>query len=176
MAPGKPPQPHGLGGGRAPGVSESRQRGGFPAALRLPRPPLPAGCSGNPAVEVPDPTRGASFRGCFQVPSTSPAARCPSPHGAACVFTACGSLPLVSLHGEAGRTCLGAFGSPWGYAHLVECKGWWRAGSALRLGWAGGYLQLLRACVLAFVPRCPRWMRCCADRGVQAWAVQIKSS
>lgn len=166
----------GLGVAGPRGCPSPGSRGGSRRLSASPAPPFPAGCSGNPAAEVPDPTRGASFRGCFQVPSTSPAARCPSPHGAACVFTACGSLPLVPLHGEAGRTCLGAFGSPWGYADLVECKGWWRAGSALRLGWAGGYLQLLRACVLAFVPRCPRWMRCCADRGVQAWAVQIKSS
>lgn len=64
---------------------------------------------------------------------------------------------------------------PTGGTHTSwERQGRRRAGSVSGLGWVGGYLQLQRACLLPFVLRRPRWMRC--DRGVQAWAVQIKSS
>lgn len=132
------------GSGASPGLPAPRG----PAVL----PPLPAGRSGNPEMEVPGPAGGASFRGRLQVPSTSPpATQRPSPHGAACVLTAWGSPRLVSVQAGAGRTCLGVLGSPRERTHLVERKGRWRAGSALQLGWVGGCWQLLRACALPFV-------------------------
>lgn len=189
VGPGKPPQPLGLGGGRTPGVARRASPGSgvSPAALCLPRPHraprLPHSCGlmmESPRWRFPAPWGGASFRGRLRVPSTSPpaAARRPSPHGAACALTARGSPRHVSVQAEAGRTCLGAFGSPRGARTPRGAQG---AGGEQGLRWGLGGSGVICSscvrvcvCVLPFVRRHPRWMRC--DRGVQARAVQIKSS
>lgn len=96
--------------------------GAVPGALRPPRalPCPPSSRSGNPEMEVPGPAGrgwGASFRGRLQVPSTSPpAARRPSPHGAASALAAWGSPGL--------RACLPrGVGKPRERTRLVERRG-----------------------------------------------------
>lgn len=140
--------------GRQPQGRGSPSGSGCPQGSRpLPALPCPPSSrSGNPEMEVPSPAGGASFRGRLQVPSTSPpAARRPSPPGAASVLAAWGSPRLVSVQAGAGRTCPGVFGSPWEQTHLVERGQVESEVCLVQLGWVGGCSQLLRACVLPFV-------------------------
>lgn len=175
-APPARPGPVGWPGGRAAGDGAS------PVALRLPPsappspPPFrglqwkPRGGGSRPRGESEFPRPPSGPVGFFPPrhlvllrPTGPPVCGCPRRGGQP-------SAPLAA-QAEAGRTCLeGVRGSPRGHARPMEGKGWRGAGFCVG---AGGSLRLLRACVLPFVPRRPRWMRC--DRGVQAWAVQIKS-
>lgn len=178
------------GASAAPRARRGPGGGASPAALRFPppappwhSPPFPVGCSGNPAAEVPGPAGRASFRGRRRVPSASPPRQLIAlrPTGLrVCASTARGSPRLCAGRSRVYLVLGGVCGSPRGHAPLVEGEGWRRAGGGGGcLCWGRGASGVLRSscapCVLPFVlRRRPRWMRC--DRGVQAWAVQIKSS
>lgn len=163
VGPGKPPQPLGLWGDRTPGVAGRASPGSrvSPAALCLPQaPPSPPPPHSRglmmetPRWRFPAPWEGASFRGRLRVPSTSPprrqldalrptGLRARSQRGAAL-----GTCPRRQKPGVPASGCSEAHG---GWHASWGARGRRRAGSALGLGWVGGYLQLLRACACCFL-------------------------
>lgn len=121
-------------------------------------PPSPA-MQGKPAAEVPVPAGGAPFRGCLQVPSTSPTAPL-APRGHQ------GCAHGVGQPSACIRPCRGwaylprAMWKPMGPCMPLGGKGRRGAGSLWGFGWVRGCVQSLHACVLPFVPRrLPWWMR-----------------
>ncbi|KAM9567404.1 uncharacterized protein ACIB01_005011 [Guaruba guarouba] len=153
--------------------------GGSPAAVHLPWPrrgsPFPGAAGETQRQRFPSPRGERLSAVTFR--SHQLHRRHLRPHGATTgVFTTWGSPRPVSVHAKAERTCLAACGSPWGHACLLGARASMEQG--LCGGWVGRGLFAAPASVCAsFCTEASSVvdeMSC--NRGVQAWAVQIKSS
>lgn len=166
--PGQPPQPRGLGGvGVSPGLSAPRRPAVpllFPrAALEIPRWRFPA----RGGSEFPWPPSGSV--------SFSPGSSVPfAPRGHSCAHSV--GQPSAPVGAGRSRAYLPqAVWKPTGASTPRGTQGQVESGVCLaaRVGRGVVCSSSVRVCFLLCLRR-PRWMRC--DPGLQAWAVQIKSS
>lgn len=129
-------------GGRVPSSS--------PPPPTPPCPPLPRRCRGNRRQRFPSPREEHLSAAAFR--SHQLHRRRPWPHGATRgVLTAWGSPRPVSVHAEAGRTCLGPCGSPWGRACPLGARAGGEQGLCGGLGGSGAVCSpCMRVCFLLY--------------------------